>query len=181
MPREKKESDRRWLIGIVCGVLGTILGTGVSFYIFHRQLGFATNQMRVDLSRDLAKEFYQGKSLYRDVSSAIESCGRLYKPWGGTFTHAQLNQYLGFFEDLGFYRKQDALTLEIIDHFFGAYAIEAFEYPEIRKYIALVRTSMDQQEAFNDFEELVTLIEKNPAKQREINNARNACKDGPKN
>ena len=173
---EVTESRGRWVIAIISGVIGALLGAGVSFYIFRQQLAFATKQMQVSLSRDLAKEFYQETTLYKEFRAAVESCKPLYKPWKGTFTHGQINQYLCFFDDLGFYHKQDALALEIIDHLFGAHVIEAFEYPEIRKYIALLRTSMDQPEAFKEFEKLAELIESDPKRQRQVQNARDACK-----
>jgi len=33
------------------------------------------------------------------IASAIESCQKLCKGDGGTFTHAQINEYLGFFSE----------------------------------------------------------------------------------
>ena len=35
-----------------------------------------------------------------------------------------VNSYLGFFDDLGFYYKKEALDLETIKQLFGAYVIE---------------------------------------------------------
>ncbi|MBI4525914.1 MAG: hypothetical protein HY695_19125 [Deltaproteobacteria bacterium] len=168
-----------WVRLITSGLVGASLVAGVSFYNFNRQMNLAIRQQQISLSRDLAREFYQLDGLYRELRTTIESCQPLYKQSGGKFSHDQINRYLGFFDDLGFYLNQEALTIEIIDHLFGAYLIEAFEHPEIRRYISLLRTSMDQPGALKEFEQLAALLENDPRKQRQVQNARAACKRQP--
>ncbi len=138
----------------------------------------STKQERTKLSLELVKDFYHGDPVYRKIRTAIESCRPLYlyKAPNKAFTHDEMNIYLGFFEDLGFFLRQGVITVETIDHLVGAYLIEAFEYPDIRKYIDDLRREMQDPEAFREFEELAKRIENNPARKRQIEAARFACK-----
>jgi hypothetical protein len=66
----------------------------------------------------------------------------------------EINEYLGFFSDLGLFRDKGLLSDELIGHFFGAFIVEAFEYPELKTYIARIRKNFEQFEAFEDFEKI---------------------------
>jgi hypothetical protein len=72
----------------------------------------------VQLARDLYKEFYIQDREYLRVASAIEGCEKLYKGDGGKFSHLQINNYLGFFGDLGLFMECGALSEGLIGHFF---------------------------------------------------------------
>ena len=48
--------------------------------------------------------------------------------------------------------QHGALSETLIGHFFGAFIIEAYEYPEIKSYIERTRTNIHQPEAFAEFE-----------------------------
>jgi hypothetical protein len=122
----------------------------------------------VHLARDLAQEFYiseENKAVYRPIRTAIESCEKIYRSDGGSFGHDDINTYVGFFDDLGFYWKEGAIDLDIIDQEFGAYIIEAFEYPELREYIRKLEHNAKQNLAFVEFEKLAQELEKKPERQ----------------
>jgi len=93
---------------------------------------------------------------------SIDACGKLYRSWGGTFDSDQINQYLNFFDDIGFYWSLGDLSNEIVYQMFGAYVVEAYEYPEIRRYISGFRANAGQKQAFENFEKLAAAIERNP-------------------
>ena len=116
----------------------------------------------VRLARELASSFYFNDQLYQRVRNSIEACQKLYKPNGGPYSHDDINKYLGFFEDLGYYQKHGLLDDEIIAHFYGAYLIEAYEYPELKDYIARLRTNARQPNAFIEFERVAVEMEKDP-------------------
>jgi len=129
----------------------------------------------VQLARDLYREFYVEDHGYLKVANAIEGCEKLYKGDGGKFSHLELNEYLGFFSDLGLFRDRDLLSDELIGHFFGAFIIEAYEYPELKNYIARIRKNFEQPEAFEDFEKIAKAIEADPRFARLGDFAKTMC------
>lgn len=156
---ERDKSSQIWRITIA---IGFIIAQGVLLFTFYETQKTTRQIETIRLARDLYNEFYLKENLYRKVRNSIESCSKLYKSWGGEFTHDTINRYLGFFEDLGFYEKRNILGKDIIGHFFGAYIIEAYENKELRKYIALVRKNFTQSAAFENFETLAKKLEKEP-------------------
>jgi hypothetical protein len=150
----------------------------VSVYAFYSELAASNKHQEIALSRELLKEFYQEgdtASLYRNIRMAIERCEPLYTSWGGQFNNDQINRYVGFFEDLGFYYRQGVLSLEIVDYAFGSYLIEAHENPEVQRYIKGLREKAGQHDAFVEFERLVMRVEESPRRRNEIEAARRLC------
>jgi len=136
--------------------------------------------LEINLARDLIKEFFsedEKSRVFHDMRRAIEQCRPIYKSWGGHFDNDQVNRYLGFFEDLGFYRKRGVLTLESIDHGFGSYIIEAFEHPHVKRYILGLRAKADQFDAFIQFEALAKQIEGRSARANEVQTTRDGCSE----
>jgi hypothetical protein len=174
-----KWSITRWNIPpiIFSGLVSGLIAAIVAYTLTYRQMQAAIKYQQISLSRDLSKEFYQGQT-YQELRNAIEACKPLYNrnvpP--GVFSHDQINVYLDFFDDLGFYLKQGFLTLELVNHLFGAYLIEAYEYPELRKYVAGIRSSMEHPQAFNDFQELAEQLERAPNRQRQVQVVRDMCR-----
>lgn len=173
-----KSSFWRWTIDLTA--IATIVGVIVTMVGYKEQLQQANEHMAVNLSRDLWKDFSDGE-LYEDIRTAIENCQKLYnegKTGGsGEFNNDQINMYLDFFEDLGFYFKKKVLTPEIIDHKFGSYIIEAYEYEEIKQYIRGLRERAKQTEAYKDFELLAKRIENIPYREEETRKAIQACQN----
>jgi hypothetical protein len=133
----------------------------------------------VQLARDLYREFYDRDKNYMKVANAIEGCQQLYKGDGGKFNHLEINEYLGFFSDLGIFRDKDLLSDELIGHFFGAFIVEAYEYPEIKRYIARIRKNFEQPEAFEDFEKIAKTIEADPRFARLAEFSKTMCAKKP--
>ena len=133
----------------------------------------------VQLARDLYREFYDQDKNYIRVANAIEGCEQLYKGDGGKFSHLQLNEYLGFFSDLGLFMDRGLLSEELVGHFFGAFIIEAYEYPEVQNYIARIRKNFQQPEAFEDFDKVAQAIEKDPRFARLAEFAKTMCAEQP--
>jgi hypothetical protein len=109
------------------------------------------------------------------IAGAIESCRKLYKNDGGSFGHVAINEYLGFFSDLGLFMQRGALSEELIGHFFGAYIVEAYEYPEIQSYIERTRKNFHQPEAFAEFEKVAQAIESDPRFKPLVTLAKTMC------
>jgi hypothetical protein len=150
-----------WLVGAAGSLLGFLISQSIGMYQFSKNLRATREIETVHLARELTKEFYSekdGEPLYRDVRTTVESCDIVYRSGGGHFDNDQINRYLGFFDDLGFYYRRGALDIETIDQIFGAYIVEAYEYEELRKYVADLRKNADQQVAFADFQALGRIL-----------------------
>jgi len=130
--------------------------------LHYRSTRIDHDTQEIRLARELYGEFYLQEKSYLQIAGAIESCQKLYKNDGGSFSHVAINEYLGFFSDLGLFMQRGAISTELIGHFFGAYIVEAYEYPEVQSYIARTRKNFHQPEAFAEFENVAKAIESEP-------------------
>jgi len=181
----------KWSIGIIGSFVGFLISQGITYYTFNTNLKISQKNLELSkqgydnikkvemirLINGLSNIFFNNKDedLYRNIRTSIESCEKLYKSWGGKFSHDEINQYLGFFDDLGFYLKNGILDIDLINHMFGAYIIEAYEYNEIRKYIEDFQKNTKQKSAFKDFENLSKNLEQIPERKDEVEIARRGC------
>jgi hypothetical protein len=170
--------DREWI------ALGFAIASFVIAQIVVVALHVETTRMWADISevqlaRDLYREFYDRENNYLQVANAVESCQKLYKGDGGKFSHLEINEYLGFFSDLGLFRDRGLLSDELIGHFFGAFIIEAYEYPEVKDYIARIRKNFEQPDAFEDFDKIAKAIGSEPEFARLAQFAKTMCAEKP--
>lgn len=160
--------NREIIISVISGISGAILTIIASWFISYDQLTFAKKIEMIKLSRELTSEFMDDKNNYQKISSAIDDCALLFEGWGGTFAYQEINKYLLFFDNLGFYAKQGIVDYSIIDQIFGAYIIEAHQKMEIKRYIYEARKNNEQNQAFDDFEELAEKLEKIPERKKMV-------------
>ena len=165
-------------------VLAFLIVSFIVAQIIVVSLHYRATEMRrsiqeVQLARDLYQEFYIQEKGYLQVANAIEGCEKLYKGDGGKFSHLQINEYLGFFADLGLFMERGALSPALIGHFFGAFIIEAYEYPEVKSYIARIRKNFEQPEAFEGFDRVAIAVESEPRFARLAEFAKTMCADQP--
>jgi len=78
--------------------------TVVALHYRSTRLDHDTQEIR--LARELYGEFYLQEKSYLQIAGAIESCQKLYKNDGGSFGHVAINEYLGFFSDLGLFMER---------------------------------------------------------------------------
>jgi len=176
-----------WLAGggliLLGGVLGFVISNSLAFYTFNENLETTKKIEMIQLARDLTHDFYDETDtspVFRDVRSAIDSCKKLYKGYDkkeGNFNYQQINIYLGFFDDLGFYYKKQALDLETIKQLFGAHIIEAYENNELQRYINDLQKNSKQPSAFVNFQALAQKLEEIPEYKELIKNSQFACAD----
>ncbi|MGD0074437.1 MAG: hypothetical protein ABSD31_08850 [Candidatus Binataceae bacterium] len=148
------------LSGSIGALLGFLITTVLGYVYFYQSLRSTQAIERVHLIRDLSREFYgKEEPLFRSVRTSIEARETLYKSRGGKFDHDQINIYLGFFEDLGYYCEIGALDYAIVNQQFGAYIIEAYEYTEVQLYVDDLRKNSGESKAFDDFYKLAKNLE----------------------
>jgi hypothetical protein len=153
--------------GMIGAVLGFVGGHIWDFYTFH-----VTQKVEmVRFAEDLYREFYDDPT-FKKMQMSIDRCEKMYDGWGGHYDNGQINRYLGFFDNLGFYCEDGIMDYRIVDRMFGAYVIEAFEDDELRKYVDGAQRKAGQSRAFVDYEDLAKKLEKNPERQQMIQIAR---------
>jgi hypothetical protein len=160
-PTPKRSFSREWA-ALLFAVISFIIAQLIVVTLHYRATRLTHETEEIKLARELYREFYLQEKSYLQIAGAIESCQKLYKNDGGSFSHVAINEYLGFFSDLGLFMQRGALSEELIGHFFGAYIVEAYEYPEIKSYIERTRKNFQQPEAFAEFEKVAEEIERDP-------------------
>jgi hypothetical protein len=174
----KGRFSREW-VALLFAVVSFVVAQMIVVTLHFRATGIAHDTEEIKLARDLYREFYVQDRPYLKVANAIEGCRKLYKSDGGTFTHLELNEYLGFFEDLGLFMQRGALSEDLIGHYFGAFIIEAYEYPEVKSYIERIRKNFQQPDAFEDFDKVAKAVEADPRFARLAEFAKTMCANQP--
>jgi len=168
--------DKKWIIGIACGVLCLLLAQFFAIYTITKNLEVSKDMTMMHFGQELEKEFFAAEDTnFRDIRMAIEECHKLYKNYDGKFDNDQINRYLDFFDSLGFYYKKGVIDLDIIDEFFGAYIIEAYEYNELKRYVGELQEHAKQKFAFVEFQSLAQDLEKIPDRQELIEISKRGC------
>jgi hypothetical protein len=175
--------ERQWRKGILSREWAALLFAVFSFVVaqitvvtlHYRSTRLDHETQEIQLARDLYREFYLDEKSYLQVANAIEACEKLYKGDGGRFTHLEINEYLGFFSDLGLFLERGTISEPLIGHYFGAYIVEAYEYPEIKSYIERIRKNFGQPDAFEDFDLVAKAVESDPRFARLAQFAKTMC------
>jgi hypothetical protein len=174
----KGSFSREWAV-LLFAVISFIVAQMIVVTLHYRTTRLTHETEEIKLARELYREFYLQEKSYLQIAGAIESCQKLYKNDGGSFGHVAINEYLGFFSDLGLFMQRGALSEELIGHFFGSYIIEAYEYPEIKLYIERTRKNFHQPEAFVEFETVAKAIEGDPRFASLVTLAKTMCANQP--
>ena len=177
-PRSKGLFSREWA-ALLFAVISFIIAQLIVVTLHYRATRLTHETEEIKLARELYREFYLQEKSYLQIAGAIESCQKLYKNDGGSFSHVAINEYLGFFSDLGLFMQRGALSEELIGHFFGAYIVEAYEYPEIKLYIERTRKNFQQPEAFAESEKVAQAIESDPRFKPLVTLAKTMCANQP--
>jgi hypothetical protein len=170
--------NREW-VALTFAVVSFLIAQLVIVALHFKSAELSHETEEIQLSRDLYREFYSADKPYLKIANAIESCQKLYKGDGGSFSHIQINEYLGFFSDLGLFLERGALSEELVGHYFGAFIIEAYEYPEVKSYIARIRKNFEQPDAFEDFDKVAKAVERDPRFARLAEFAKDMCAQQP--
>lgn len=168
----------KWVIGVIGSILGFLIAQILSIYQFQKGIEISQKVEKIHLARELIKDFYADDAkTFREIRTAVESCNPLYLGFkkGGKFNNDEINRYLGFFDDVGFYYRQGVLDLDIIDQQFGAYIIEASEYAELRRYVKELQENAKQKTAFVHFQFLAEALERIPERKELTEQSRQGC------
>lgn len=173
-PERSRFLTREWL-ALLFAVISFVVAQIIVVSLHYRSTRINQGTEQVKLVREMYRQFYLDEKSNLQIAGAIESCQKLYKNEGGSFSHMQINDYFGFFTDLGLFMERGALSQELIGHFFGAFIIEAYEYPEVRSYIERTRKNFHQPEAFAGFDAVAEALAKDPRFASLVSFAKTMC------
>jgi hypothetical protein len=89
--------------------------TAVMWSSFYQTLNVTKGVAEINLGRDLVQQYFDNEK-FQEIAKAINDCKVIYKGDGGAFTYQDINEFLGFFDELGLYHRRKALDYEIVDH-----------------------------------------------------------------
>jgi len=164
------EATMTLIAAIVGGLIASFAGIGSSLYVLHKQ----NSVEQLMFANSLTQSFYNNK-VFSDIRTSLDQCEELYFGYGGKYSHDQINLYLGFFEDLGFFvNRKEFVDLDVVIHLFGAHLVEAYSYPETRRYVMEIQKH--QPFAFTELDDLFSAIVTNSKDLKDLaDNMETAC------
>lgn len=126
------------------------------------QLTQANKYSQALLLQNAIHMFWDTNDPYGHIRVSIDKQEKLYRGYEGKYTFDQINKYLGFFETLGGFVENGTLDINDVSGNFGYVIMEAYEYPEVKRYIADIRKNSNESDAFDSFEQLAEKIEAQP-------------------
>src|ERR1700691_2332342 len=131
---------------LLSGLVGAMVGAAAAItaqFVSHR---LATRRkllrFKIHSFERFRREFSEDENL-RQISIKKEP-----------LTDDEIDDYLGFFEEIGLYFHRDLVDVELVDEILGYSIIYAWEDENIRKAIGSVRGAEDDPTYFRYFEQL---------------------------
>ena len=72
----------------------------------------------------------------------------------GRLTDDEIDEYIGFFEEIGLYFARDLVDIELVDEILGDAIVDAWDNEDIRSSIGSIRGGEDDPSYFKYFEDL---------------------------
>lgn len=164
-------------ISVAGGIFGFAITTLLMWHSFTQTLEVTKEVAQVNLARDLSREYFANDT-FKKIHLAIVECKPLHDGIGGQFSWQQLNDWLGFLDDVGIYFRRGALDYEMADHLFGGIILEAYVYAEVREFIAEIAKNGAEPDALKDFLELGRKIAENPRRAAQVKLWQRDCRSG---
>lgn len=132
-----------YLLGAVTGASGAVAAQLVNNWLTSRR----------DFRRFRIETFERFRSQFR----GDENLNRIgYKE--GPLTEREIDEYVGFWEEMALYFSQGLLDQQLVDEIFGDYIIECYQDDEIMRSIGSARGKERDPTYFEHFENLAKLL-----------------------
>src|SRR6266478_2689701 len=119
--------DPSWMI-VLSGLVGAIVGATAAllsqFLAHHLAEKRERKRFQVQSFERFRREFTEDPSLRRLSEKNEED-----------LTDEEIDDYVGFFEEIGLYFHRDLVDVELVDEILGDYIMDAWEEPKIREAI----------------------------------------------
>jgi len=134
------------LVGAIVGAAAAIVAQVVSHHLATKR---ELLRFQIQSFERFRREFSEDENL-RQISIKKEP-----------LTDDEIDDYIGFFEEIGLYFHRNLVDVELVDEILGDSIMVAWEDEHIRKVIGAVRGAEDDRTYFRYFEQLAKyLIEK---------------------
>ena len=120
---------------------------------------------RSQMIRNLSDKFDSGP-IYQKLSADIAACRPLKIDYSDPSSDT-LSIYLNFFETLSFMKEQNIIDLQLIDWFFGAYIVVAFQHPHVKRHIQFHHDN-NQPRAWDDLDKISQEIIKGSQDRKDL-------------
>jgi len=131
---------------LLSGLLGAVLAASAAlasqFLAHHLADKRERKRFQIQSFERFRREFSEDQNLRR-ISVKDED-----------LTDDEIDDYVGFFEEIGIYFNRDLVDIELVDEILGDYITEAWEDETIRKSIFASRGGEDDSTYFKYFEAL---------------------------
>jgi hypothetical protein len=104
--------------------------------------------------RELKRFQIQSFERFRREFTEDPNLRRLSEKNEQDLTDEEIDDYVGFFEEIGLYFHRGLVDVELVDEILGDYVMDAWEEPKIREAIGAVRGGEDDPSYFKHFEAL---------------------------
>ena len=134
-----------WTI-VLSGLVGAVVGATAAIVA-----QFLAN--RLAFKRELLRFQIQAFERFRTEFTEDENLRRISikkEP----LTDDEIDDYLGFFEEIGLYFRRSLVDIELVDEILGDAIISAWEDDSIRKSVGAIRGGEDDPTYFEYFEQL---------------------------
>ena len=134
-----------WTI-VLSGLVGAVVGAtaAIATQFLANRLAFKRELLRFQIQafERFRTEFTEDENLRR-ISIKKEP-----------LTDDEIDDYLGFFEEIGLYFRRNLVDIELVDEILGDAIISAWEDDSIRKSVGAIRGGEDDPTYFEYFEQL---------------------------
>jgi hypothetical protein len=130
------------LSGLVGAIVGAVAAISAQFVSHRLETKRELLRFQIQSFERFRREFSEDENL-RQISIKKEP-----------LTDDEIDDYLGFFEEIGLYFHRNLVDVELVDEILGDSIIDAWEDEHIRKAIGAVRGAADDPTYFFYFERL---------------------------
>ena len=130
------------LSGLVGAIVGALTAIAAQFVGHHLATKRELLRFQIQSFERFRREFSEDENL-REISIKKEP-----------LTDDEIDDYLGFFEEIGLYFHRDLVDVELVDEILGDSIIGAWEDENLRKAIGSIRGAEDDPTYFRYFEQL---------------------------
>lgn len=142
---------RFWSVFVV---IGFIIGAIIQMLSIETAIDLARRAESISLARNLYSE-YSKNELFLKIEKSIVNEEILYGEHSGKngkYNWQEINLYLGFFEEIGFFYRIDAFDISVVDFYFGGRIIKAYLDDDVRAYVIEARRNGRQPAALEEFQ-----------------------------
>ncbi len=125
--KKEKRNKIRFIIEILT-ILIMLIGIGFQAYFSDKDRGLTREIAEASLFQHFYKEFYLNNN-FQQINNDISLCKDL------DYNSEDINLYLGFLDDIGFYYNKKLISRKVAEHLFGSVIVLSYNNNQIKEYL----------------------------------------------